>query len=154
MPKETHYPYDFEYSHIVREIKTSVSIYSSRNSTEGKFIKTDAIWDTGATHSVFSSRIAQKLDLASVDKWTAGGINQVIKTDVVVATIILPNGLKLTEKRFAICDIPGADVLIGMDIISMGDFVITNARGKTFFSFVIPTLNNKISFHEMVNIII
>jgi hypothetical protein len=42
------------------------------------------------------------------------------------------------------------DVIIGMDIISLGDFVITNARGKTFFSFVIPTLNNKISFKELV----
>jgi hypothetical protein len=148
---EQHLAYDIEYSHIVREIKTPLSIYSSRNSTEDKMIKTDAIWDTGATHSVFSSKIVQELGLISVDKWTAGGINQVIKTDIVIATIILPNGFQLTEKRFAICDIPGTDVLIGMDIISMGDFVITNAKGKTMFSFVIPTLNNKISFTKMVN---
>ena len=43
------------------------------------------------------------------------------------------------------------EVLIGMDIISMGDFVITNAKGKTLFSLVNPTLNEKISFIEKVN---
>ena len=48
-------------------------------------------------------------------------------------------------------NIPGVDILIGMDIITMGDFVITNADGKTLFSFVIPTLNNKISFSKMIN---
>jgi hypothetical protein len=52
-------------------------------------------------------------------------------------------------KRFLINEIPGTDVLIGMDIISMGDFAITNARGKTIFSFVIPSLNKKISFIEL-----
>jgi len=60
----------------------------------------------------------------------------------------------LTEKKkdgSVLCYIiPGEDIIIGMDIISMGDFVITNARGKTLFSFVIPTLNKKISFSKLV----
>jgi len=71
---KSHYAYDLEFSHIVREIKTPISIYSSRNSTEDKFVKTSAIWDTGATHSVFTSKIVQELGLISVDKWTAGGM--------------------------------------------------------------------------------
>ena len=147
---EQYFAYDLEYSHIVREIKTPVSIYSSLASAEGRCIKTEAVWDT-ATHSVISSKIVKEFDLISIDKKVVGGIGQVVESDVVVATLILPNDMLLTKKRFLVGNIPGADVLIGMDIISMGDFVITNARGKTFFSFVIPTLNNKISFREKVN---
>ena len=33
----------------------------------------------------------------------------------------------------------GIDVLIGMDIISMGDFAVSNFDGKTQFSFRIPS---------------
>jgi hypothetical protein len=140
--------YDIEYSHIVKEIFTPITIYASSNSPEGKFIIVDALWATGATHSVFSPKIVNELGLHSIDTWVVGGINKEIMSDVVVATIILPNGTVFTEKRFSVNEIPGADVLIGMDIISRGDFVITNAKGKTMFSFVIPTLNNKISFKE------
>jgi len=33
----------------------------------------------------------------------------------------------------------GGDILIGMDIITLGDFVITNLNGKTKVSFRIPS---------------
>jgi hypothetical protein len=35
-------------------------------------------------------------------------------------------------------------MLIGMDIIMMGDFVISNGGGTTLFSFAIPPLPQKI----------
>ena len=34
---------------------------------------------------------------------------------------------------------PGADVLIGMDIINEGDFAVTNLNGRTKFSFRVPS---------------
>ena len=37
-------------------------------------------------------------------------------------------------------DIKGVDVLIGMDIITQGDFIITNQSNKTVMSFRIPSL--------------
>jgi len=80
------------------------------------------------------------------------GIDNIAKlSDIVVATIVLPNGMILPSKRFSVNDIPGADVLIGMDIISMGDFCISNARGRTLFSFVIPSYKDKISYSNMVS---
>ena len=33
----------------------------------------------------------------------------------------------------------GADILIGMDIIGVGDFAVTNRDGKTKFSFRLPS---------------
>ena len=65
---EQHLAYDFEFSHIVKEIKIPVTIYASRNSTEGKYLKIDAIWDTGATNSVISPYIFEELGLDSIDK--------------------------------------------------------------------------------------
>ena len=149
--KDQYCAYDLEYPHIVKEIKIPVTINASPNSTEGKLIKIDALWDTGATLSIITPRIAKELELNPVDKYIIRGINDDNKlSDVVIVTITLPNGMVLNGRRFSVNNIPGVDVLIGMDIISMGDFVITNAKGKTFFSFVIPTLNNKISFSEMI----
>jgi hypothetical protein len=147
---EKYLAYDFEFTHIVKEIATPVTLYSSPESTEGKCIKISAVWDTGATHSVISPKTAKQLDVEPVDKCLVSDVYKKNKTsDVIIATIILPNGTTMYGKRFSINDIPGTDVLIGMDIISMGDFVITNASGKTMFSFIIPTLNKKISLKEL-----
>jgi hypothetical protein len=67
---------------------------------------------------------------------------------IVVASLRLTGDLLLTGKRFSVNNIPGTDVLLGMDIITMGDFVINNADGQTLFSFVIPPFKDKISFSE------
>ena len=150
MNNKQHYAYDLEYTHIMKEIKAPVSICYSRNSNEEKCIKIDALWDTGATHSVLSPKIAQDLVLSPVDNLYVGGINTEISSDVVIVTITLPNGMTLPDRRFYVCNIPGVEVIIGMDIISMGDFNISNANGKTLFSFVIPPYKNKISYTKLI----
>jgi hypothetical protein len=40
------------------------------------------------------------------------------------------------------------DLLIGMDIILLGDFSISNGDGKTLFSFAIPPFENKTDYYE------
>jgi len=147
---ECYNAYDFEYSHIVNEIITPISIYSSPYSAEGSSLITDALWDTGATHSVLSLRIANELNLLPVDNVYIGGIDGNKSSNVVMVTVTLPNNMVLTGRRFYVSNIPGADVLIGMDIISMGDFNISNAYGKTLFSFVIPPFKSKISYTKLV----
>lgn len=41
----------------------------------------------------------------------------------------------------------GIDVLIGMDIISMGDFAVSNFDGKTQFTFRIPSQEH-VEYHR------
>ena len=54
-----------------------------------------------------------------------------------MVTVIIPKAsLKVTEMLIT------NDVLIGMDIISQGDFVITASQGKTKFSFQIPSTHD------------
>jgi hypothetical protein len=61
----------------------------------------------------------------------------------------LPNNLLLPDKRVLIGDFSSSvDMLIGMDIIQVGDVFISNANGKTVFSFVIPSFPNPINFAE------
>jgi hypothetical protein len=46
-----------------------------------------------------------------------------------------------------IIEFPGsAGILIGMDIIGMGDFAVCNTNSITSFSFVIPPLPDRINF--------
>jgi len=150
MINKQHYAYDLEYTHIMKEIKAPISICCSCISNEEKSVKIDALWDTGATHSVLSPKIAQDLVLSPVDNLYVGGINTEISSDVVIVTITLPNGMTLPDRRFYVCNIPGVEVIIGMDIISMGDFNISNANGKTLFSFIIPPYKNKISYTKLI----
>jgi len=148
MIDKRYYAFDTEYKKIAREITTPVSIFSSHTSAEGKCVETYAVWDTGATHSVLSPKIVQDLDLFPIDTCIVRGINHDQISDIVIASICITSDLLLTGKRFSVNNIPGADVLLGMDIITMGDFIINNAEGQTLFSFVIPPFKDKISFSK------
>ena len=52
----------------------------------------------------------------------------------------LPNGVTVRDVTVAECRLSDdVDVLIGMDIITMGDFIITNIARRTRFSFQMPS---------------
>ena len=69
------------------------------------------------------------------------GVNSKQMVDVVAISIKLPNGLIIPSIKVFVCDIPSPiDMLIGMDIIRLGDFHISNTGGHTLFSFVSPPL--------------
>lgn len=53
---------------------------------------------------------------------------------------MLPNNVGIAYVEVTEGDLMGEDVLIGMDIITRGDFAITNVGGKTTFSFRIPSV--------------
>ena len=68
-----------------------------------------------------------------------GGL-QIVKSYKV--TIGLPNG-KLVHDVEAYCsELDDYDILIGMDIITLTDFCITNKDNKTRFSFRTPSNGN------------
>ncbi len=99
-----------------------------------------AIWDTGATGSVITKKVAQDLGLQIVSWATvnhAGGQSE--NVPVYRVTIELPNHVGFVGIKAHEGEIAAADVLIGMDIISRGDFAVTNKDGKTTFSFRVPS---------------
>ena len=148
-----HYAFDAEFSGLPKELSTEVTIFHFPTNYNTEGIKINAIWDTGATNSSLSPKIATNLGLNPIDTVFVRGVHDTKIADVVIVSIGLSNGLCLTGKRFSVCEIPGADVLIGMDIIMLGDLAISNGDGKTRFSFVIPPFKNKASFTEKADTI-
>ena len=54
--------------------------------------------------------------------------------------ILLPNSLTITDVLVVEGTLDNSDVLIGMDIIGMGDFAVSNYCGKAVFYFRIPSV--------------
>lgn len=99
-----------------------------------------AIWDTGAEMSSISEKIVQAMGLVPVGRaknYTAGGE---IDVNIYVINILLPCNVSFAMIPVTGNDLGDADMLIGMDIISQGDFAVTNVGGKTTFSFRIPSV--------------
>ena len=149
MTEKYHYAFDVEYSGIPKELPTDAKIFPAFADKESKGVETSILWDTGATHSSLSTRIVRELGLKSVDRGLVRGINSFKEVDIVIASIDFLNGWFLQNRRFSVNDIPGTDVLIGMDIIIMGDFYISNSGGKTQFSFAVPPFEHRISFTKI-----
>jgi len=100
-----------------------------------------AIWDTGASQTVITHRLMSQLHLIPIETKLVHGVNSKQLVDVVAISIKLPNGYLIPDIRVFVCDIPSPiDILIGMDIIHLGDLHISNTGGHTLFSFVIPPL--------------
>jgi hypothetical protein len=84
-----------------------------------------------------------------IDRIKVAGVNNVSMADVVEVSIGLPNRVMVEEVNVMICDLKqDIDLLIGMDIILLGDFSISNGEGKTLFSFAIPPFDNKTDHYE------
>ena len=100
-----------------------------------------AQWDTGATNTCISEEIAKQYNLKPISymrsKTPSGElISPVYYIDIELNNEVVFNnwtvmGSKIGEQ--------GIDVLIGMDIISKGDFAISNYNKKTQFSFRLPS---------------
>ena len=104
-------------------------------------LETDALWDTGATHSVITPKVVTALNLKATGTTFAqhgGGRTQ---QDTYMVNLMLPNGVAFAGVIMAEMDkvVDDFGIIIGMDIISNGDFSITNFGGKTCFSFRIPS---------------
>lgn len=86
-----------------------------------------------------------------VSKGTVAGANAIVKeANIYKMDIMLSNNVAvLNINVFEMENSPGCDLLIGMDIITHGDFAITNAGGKTFASFRMPPADQHINYVEI-----
>jgi len=150
MSKKFH-AFRVEYEGRVRELSTHVLIFISRNidsrkNKQGK--QFTAVWDTGANHTSITPNVSKALNLISSGKTEVRGVNSINEVNTYEIDIGLPNGVLVSDITVSENIIAGCDVLIGMDIIQMGDFAISNAGGKTTFSFCIPYHDKPIDLLE------
>ena len=100
-----------------------------------------ALWDTGADTTIISSRIVKKWEIKPHEAESLQGIGGVINSKRYTIHLGLPKGILMKNLRvleMSENEMMGYDVIIGMDVISCGDFSITNKGGKTEFMFRIP----------------
>lgn len=105
-----------------------------------KVVNCGALWDTGATNSVITKRLAGELNLKPLTQTKVRHAQGADFVNVYLVNIALENGVGFSFIRVTEGVLEGFDVLIGMDIITMGDYSITNVNNKTTFSFRIPSL--------------
>ena len=98
-----------------------------------------AAWDTGAQFTLISPRVVEALGLKPSGKGQYMGIGGDQESDTFFVHIGLPNG-QLKRYVNAYCaDLDDYDLLLGMDIITQTDLLITNKDGKTTFQFRTPS---------------
>ena len=134
------------YHELVDCIVTECYVYVPTDLSNGEAVKRVKIlrclWDTGASGTLISARVAKVLGLSSIGKSGLSGYNSGIDIkDTYLAHIGLPTGDIVTNVMAMECDSDEYDVVIGMDIIGKGDFAITNVKERTTFSFRIPSAN-------------
>jgi len=131
---------------IVNRLVTPVEI---TNVFTDQILQTKGLWDTGATGSAITKSMASALGLSLLGRRKVRGVHGVSEVNVYYVKITLNNKNISLNTKVTECNELSADnsvgILIGMNVITMGDFVITNYKGDTTMSFRVPSLQ-KIDF--------
>ena len=120
-------------------LKNQVGITAAgSNSLDPKYFL--AVWDTGATTTVITSRAVEECELKQTGMIELHGVHGSETTPTYLVNIFLPNNVRVLDLKVAQAPLTGdADVLVGMDIIRMGDFAVSSYENKTSFSFRVPS---------------
>jgi hypothetical protein len=131
---------------IARSIITPVEVTNVFTSQK---VPTRGIWDTGATNSVVTKSTATSLGLKPVRQTKVRGVHGDKIVNVYYVNITLNNKNITLNTQVTECDELSTDhsvgMLIGMNVITMGDFAVTNFQGNTTMTFRVPSLQ-KIDF--------
>ena len=107
-----------------------------------------AIWDTGATKSVISTKVAKAMGLLPTGQTIQKTANGEREALLYTVNIYLPNSVVFVAAE-VIDGIMEAEILIGMDIIGAGDFAVTHKYGNTVMSYQMPSDTNINFVHDL-----
>ena len=138
-----------EFKGLTNQLVTPVNLSLPTHETDNNpsLFSTNALWDTGATNSVITSDTVKKLGLKPVSMIKVNHAGGVSDQNVHLINIYLPSMVAIPFVQVTECsDISGNfGAIIGMDIITLGDFVVTNFDKKSTLTFRIPSVE-KINF--------
>jgi len=130
---------------ILRALQTSCGIAEAFDpvgtpaAQHPQFKQFQAIWDTGATGSVITQNVVDACTLKPISMTQVHGVDSSNLSEVYLVNIMLPNNVGVRQVRVSKNRLINTDVLIGMDIITLGDFAVTHQGGNTVFSFCFPS---------------
>ena len=132
--------FSISYNGLADALTCTVAIAQteSREDTVGSFLRCNAMWDTGALYTVVSRRVVKKLAFAPIDRGVAYTVQGSYEASIYLLDMMLPNRMLVKALRVSEGDFDDCDILIGMDVIRLGDFSVTNLH-DTVFTFRIPS---------------
>lgn len=135
-----------EYNGITRVLNSDVIVYRAfdpRNTSIDAIyqipkLQCRGLWDTGATASVITQKVVDAIGLTPIGKTRVSTPSGIAIQNTYFVNIFLPNQVGVAGLTVTCGEMTSCEVLIGMDVISQGDFCLTNAEGKSVFSFQMP----------------
>jgi hypothetical protein len=134
---------------VARVLESNVNLLNSEQVDRNKPVHAQnlkigcylAIWDTGAMRTVITQKVVNDLSLCVFGYQKIAGVGATRDATEHYVDVWLPNRVSIEGISVLKGGLPGQiDVLIGMDIITLGDFAITNVGGKTVMSYRFPSM--------------
>ena len=103
--------------------------------------KLKAVWDTGAMVTGITRKLALDLGLDKIGERLSHGVTGCEVCNHFLVSLYLPGNIVIPALEIGDCGGNiGCDILIGMDVIQLGDFACTNYMGNTTFTFRVPSV--------------
>lgn len=114
-------------------IYTEIGIENPETGESGRI---KALWDTGAMNSGIRKDIVEAFGLKEESKALLRSVNATTPTNWYKCRLLIEEEHPITLDVLLIPDMEDAHFMIGMDIISKGDFILKrNQKGETIFEF-------------------
>lgn len=134
------------------QISPALVYLSEKQRLNPPVVQLSAIWDTGAMRTVLTTKVIQKLGIKPISTMRIMGATGEGTCNVYDLDLILPNNIRVSNLQIAeVANLGNHDGLIGMDIIGLGDFAVSNVNGKTWFSFIYPPNGKGIDFIDRIH---
>jgi len=129
-----------DFDRIVPEIRTKLVVSASKFvvAQDVEPVVCEAVWDTGSFTTVISPAVSKALSLVPMGMSPVHTANGSYLANVYSVDVMLPNGVLVQGVAASEAELKVCDALIGMDVISMGDFLVTN-KDRTRFAFRVPS---------------
>jgi len=117
------------------------------NLNSDKKLKIQALWDTGATNTMISKKVANLLSLKKTGEISIRSFAGEESVNKYYLRLLLAGGFAKDLQVLEFSEIKEVDILIGMDVIGYGDFVFTLkkerniSKAKVYFRYPSKGIN-------------
>lgn len=136
-----------QFDEAVLEIVTDCRVFepielnAGKKHPEGVWVEC-ALWDTGSTNTLISSRVVEELHLVKSGQAPVTGLSGDELRDTYHVHLVLPDGSVFVNVEVLEDTASDYDVIIGMDVMRGCDVAITYPEGKTKFTYERPSKRN------------
>ena len=121
---------------LADEIVTECEFVSLEQQRRVKALR--AMWDTGSNATILSTKLISELRPDHFGQGGMMGIGGQSEGDTYLIHVSLPTGDIITYLEVYEANLGDYDAIIGMDIITRGNFHLDCDHGETLFSFELP----------------